>query len=118
MGMGAGLGRAAGMPPATAGKEACHYRGGSHPWLPYRPASSRVFQAGTIQPELRSAPASDAADDAPVVGFRVRVCELFRPLREGFDAKAGSLAPRIGRTKRPLADCANHCFAGVNERAV
>ena len=117
MGMGAGLGRVAGA-AGYGRQDARRYRSGSHPWLPYRPASSRVFQAGTIQPELGSAPASDAADDAPVVGFRVRVCELFRPLREGFDAKTGHLAPPIGRTKSPLADRANHCFAGVNERAV
>ena len=32
--------------------------------------------------------------------------------------KAGSLASRIGRTKRPLADCANRCFAGAHERIV
>ena len=60
-----------------------------------------MFQAGTIQPELGSAPASDAADDAHVVGFRVRVCELFRQLREGFDAKAGSFAREsVGRKVR------------------
>jgi hypothetical protein len=31
-----------------------------------------------IQSELGGAPASGAADDALVVGFRVRLCELFR----------------------------------------
>jgi len=67
---------------------------------------------------LGSAPASDAADDAPVVGFRVRVCELFRPLREGFDAKPDRFAPPPVGQKRPLAVRANRCFAGAHEQAV
>jgi hypothetical protein len=67
---------------------------------------------------LGSTPASDAADDAPVVGFCVRVGELFRPLREGFNAKTGRLALPVGRTKSPLAGCANRCFPLAREPAV
>jgi hypothetical protein len=75
---------------------------------------SHYALVGTIQSELGRAPASGAADDALVVGFRMRACEQFRPF-------AARRVRREGAPNSSRGGGAPHSFqrhlSGLEQRA-
>jgi len=109
MGMGAGLGRAAGMPPATAGKEATTVAAAI---LGCRIAR---LPAGCSKPERFS---RNWGVRLPRMQPTTPPSSVFACVCANCFVRCAKGSARIGRTKSPLADCANRCFAGAHERIV